>query len=308
VLKKRCLAAGLVDVALSPDGARVAGSSSEAPFTTILDRGMPSRGGRGIASGRSGGGDLWLGEFERGTRTRFTSNTAEDGQPVWSPDGTRIIFASNRDGAVNLCQKASSGGGNEEPLFKSGDNKLPSDWSRDGRFLLYSNYDSKRGENLWVLPLTGDGTSSGQPFSYLSTDFHEGGGRFSPDGRWIAYRSNETGQNEIYVRAFPAPSAVILISSGGGREPRWRRDGRELFYLGPRGQVMAVEVTTSPAFRVIGAARRLFDAPIYGGPARTNSFDVTADGQRFLVNTLPGARTDPGSITVVTNWQSALKR
>ena len=298
---------GLVDVALSPDGTRVAGSSSDVSFVTILGRGSVGRRGRGIAVGGNRSADIWLGEFERGTRIRFTSNAAEDVVPVWSPDGTRIIFASTRDGAVDLYGKASSGGSNEEPLLKSSDYKLPNDWSPDGRFLLYSNFDSKSGEDLWVLPLKGNG-SSGQPGSYLSTDFQEGGGRFSPDGRWIAYRSNETGQNEIYVRAFPTPSGVILISRGGGKEPRWRRDGRELFYLGPQGQVMAVDVTTSPTFRVTGPARRLFDAPIYGGPARTNSFDVTADGQRFLINTNPGAKTDPGSITVVMNWRSALQR
>jgi Tol biopolymer transport system component len=294
---------GLLDIAISPDGTRVAGSTSDLALSVRLGR---AGSGRRIGPSRVGSDDLWIGEFDRGIRTPFTSEASAEGMPVWSPDSKWIIFASNRDGPLSLYRKASNGGSDAELLFKSDDDKWPNDWSRDG-FLLYSSSDSKGGTKLWVLPLKGDGTPSGQPFSYSTTNANEGDGRFSPDGRWVAYESNETGRNEIYVRGFRGPSGVTTISNGGGREPRWRRDGRELFYLGPRGQVIAVDVTTDPAFRVVGAARQLFEAPIYGGPTRRGSFDVAADG-RFLITTGPGAKSDPGTITIVLNWQSTLKR
>jgi eukaryotic-like serine/threonine-protein kinase len=302
-LLNTALKPGLLELALSPDGTRVAGARREP--RAVANSVLVGRPGIGVPGWS---GDVWFGEFERGTSTRFTSNPAGDGMPVWSPDGKRMVFASNRDGPTNLYQKA-TGGGNEEPLFKSGENKLPLDWSRDGRFLLYSSNDSRTGEDLWVLPLKSDGTSSGSPAPFLKTEFNEGEARFSPDARWIAYRSNESGRNEVYVQSFPTSSGgKHLVSNSGGSAPHWRRDGRELFYLEPGGQLMAAEVTLGPEFKVKQTPKGLFVAPIFGGAASVDSWAVTSDGQRFLVNTNVGATFDPGSITVVLNWQSMIKK
>jgi eukaryotic-like serine/threonine-protein kinase len=143
---------------------------------------------------------------------------------------------------------------------------------------------------------------------YLKTEFNEGGARFSPDGRWVAYHADGARkyEYEIYVQSFPQPSGAIRVSSGGGSEPRWRRDGKELFYLGPGGQLMAVDVTTVGSFKVSSSPRRLFGAPIFGGPLIMNSWDVAGDGKRFIVRTNVEAKQDPGSVTIVLNWPSTL--
>jgi Tol biopolymer transport system component/tRNA A-37 threonylcarbamoyl transferase component Bud32 len=302
-LENTALKPGFVDVALSPDGMRAAGSSSDVSMRGVLTGGFIPGG----LSRMPRAANLWIGDLDRGTRRRLTSSTALDGSPVWSPDGQRIVFASNRDGVASLYQIAPSGG-SEHLLLESKANPMPTDWSKDGRFLLYSTFSEKSQEDIWVLPMAGDGSVAGKPFLYISSQFSEGEARFSPDGQWVAYRSNETGQSEVYVRSFPTPSVVVPVSTGGGTEPRWRRDGRELFYHGPRGRIMAVDVATAPVFKVTGEARRLFDAPFFGGPNRPNSFDVDANGSRFLVNASPDGKLDHGSITILLNWQAAAKR
>jgi eukaryotic-like serine/threonine-protein kinase len=265
-------------VSLSPDGIRAA-----------ADR-------RDLGTRRA----IWLYEFARGVSTRLTFDTVDGYAPVWSPDGSRIVFLSGR----TLYQKVSSGAGNEEVLLKSNNAIGLSDWSRDGRFLLYSEEDPKTGWDLWVLPLDGDR----KPMPYLRTAFPETQGVFSPDARWVAYRSAESGSSEIYVRPFPASSGgKWMVSKGGGSQPRWRRDGKELFYVSPDGTLMSVDVTASPAFRP-GVPRSLFQTNMRSS---TNLFryDVTADGQRFLINASTAATAASSApITVVFNWQAGLRK
>lgn len=252
---------------------------------------------------------MWLLDFSRGTSTRFTFGSSVATAAVWSPDGSRIIFASSREGNLDLYQKLASGARDEELLLKSSENKLPTSWSHDGRFLLYYAIDPKTKADLWVLPLNGDK----KPFPFLRTEFNEQYGRFSPDGRWIAYSSDESGRDEIYVRSFSPDAAGTasaaggkwLISNGGGTQPRWRGDGRELYYLAPDGKLMAVQVTTSPVFQA-GVARILFQAPPTIS-ASTPRWDVTGDGKRFLLPA-PTAQSAQAPITVVLNWQAALKK
>jgi dipeptidyl aminopeptidase/acylaminoacyl peptidase len=271
-------------VALSPDGTRMA-----------VSRGDPQNANL----------DIWLIEFARSTSTRFTFDPAPDGMPVWSPDGSRIVFRSNRSGPGDLYQKAASGAGSDEVLLKSPEGKTPSDWSRDGRFLLYSVADPKTKSDLWVLPLQGDR----KPVPYLQTEFNETQGQFSPDGRFIAYRSDESGQSEIYVQPFPMASGgggKWMVSRGGGAQPRWRRDGKELFYIARDRTVMAVDISTSPDFKA-GIPKSLFERAVLPANGLVFRWDVSADGKRFLLNT-PGAEAAAASpITVVLNWQAKLK-
>jgi Tol biopolymer transport system component len=182
-----------------------------------------------------GNTDLWL--LDGARTSRFTFDAAADLFPLWSPDGTRIAFASTRTGTLDLYVKAASGAGVEEVLVASSQAKIPSDWSADGRFLLHFSVDPQTNADLWVLPLEGDRT----PWVLLKTPFSERHGTFSPDGRWVAYQSNESGRNEIYIRPFAGPAASGAsasqvggqwqVSTAGGTFPRWRRDVRELYYL-----------------------------------------------------------------------------
>ena len=276
-------------VSLSPDGTRVAASRGDGNNT-----------------------DIWLHEFARGVSTRFTSDPAYDWLAVWSPNGDRIIFSSQRDGGVyNLYQKASNNASKEEPLLKSNERKFAQDWSPDGRFLLYS-VGGGGVMRLWVLPLEGPEDAPGKPQPYLTTEFYESGGRFAPDGRFIAYASNASGRNEVYVQPFPdASKGKWTVSNSGGVGPRWRRDGKELFYISADSKMMAVEVTTNPTFKVLGAPKVLFQTPIWGGGSVNNvtRYDVTADGKKFLINSEAsevGAAATP--ITVILNWPQLLNK
>ena len=163
--------------------------------------------------------------------------------PVWSPDGSRIIWRSNRDGRYDLYWKAASGAGPDELLLKSSNiSKVPTDWSLDGRFLIYYEIDPKTKRDIWVLPLSGDR----KPFPFLQTESSEAAGQLSPDGRWMAYTSDQSGAFEIYVRSFPSGGGQWQVSTKGGTGPCWRRDGKELFYYAPDGKLMAVEVKSGP--------------------------------------------------------------
>ena len=273
------------DPELSPDGKRLAVERQDA----------------------QGAWDIWLADLVRGTSTRFTFDPASDYLPLWSPDGSQLAFSSNRMGRIfNLYQKPSSGAGNEELLLQSEVNKYVMDGSSDGRFLIYSNQDPKTRHDLWVLPLSGDR----KPFLFLQTQFEEYHARFSPDGRWTAYISNESGKYEVYVQSFPKPSGKWQVSTNGGIQPRWRRDGKELFYLGLDGKLMAVAVK-SDATLEIGAPTALFEArTLYGTAVNISArqeYDVTGDGQRFLLNVdLSDDASNP--ITVVLNWTAGLQK
>jgi serine/threonine protein kinase/Tol biopolymer transport system component len=248
-------------------------------------------------------GDIWILEQAGGTSSRFTFDPAFDTAPVWSPDGTRIVFASSRNGTFSLYQKNSTGAGREEVLLESDHPKIPEDWSADGRYVLYREQDPKTGWDLWVLPLTGDR----KPQSVLSTAFQEIQGRLSPDGRWIAYVSDEPPQ--VYVQSFPPSGNTWQISTGGGFQPRWRSDGKELFFLAgqdsspiPRDvMAVAVDASSNGVFKA-GVPQKLFTVTTGAGSAQLlGSWDVTPDGQRFLVET-PSYTTAVPPVTVVVNW------
>jgi serine/threonine protein kinase len=255
-----------------------------------------------IFDSKSRNADIWIYDLARKVPTRFTFDPAVDGNPLWSPDGNHIVFNSNRKTLYNLYQRASSGAGSEELLYESDHSKVPNDWSADGRFLLYQTIgDPKTGTDLWVLPLSGDR----KPILFLQTEFNEARPAMSPDGKWIAYHSNESGISQVYVRPFPGPGGKYQVSTTSGTRARWRRDGKELYYLGTDSRLMAVEVNSNGQTFVVGAVRPLFETRAVTGT--TNAYDVTADGKRFLVNTVTGqALSSP--ITLVVNWDAELKK
>ena len=288
------------DLELAPDGRRLA--------VSLFDR---ARRGR----------DIWLFDIARGLRTRFTFDPADELAPVWSPDGRRVVFNARRKGHLDLYQKASSGAGAEEELLADGLDKTPLGWSPDGRFILFVAVAPKTGLDLWVLPLFG----GRKPFPFLQTPFNEVPGRFSPDGRWIAYASNESGRNEVYVAPFPGlggtPSAAAAlgtpggkwqVSTAGGNWPRWRRDGKEIFYLAPDNlapdnKLMAAAASGQGSAFEVGAVRPLFETRAIANANQRYPYDVSADGQRFLVNTL-AEETTSAPITLVVNWPALVKK
>ena len=239
-----------------------------------------------------------------GVPSRLTFNPSVEDLPVWSPDGNQILFNSTAGGGPNIYAKASTGAGNEEVLLRSSTAKRPTDWSRDGRFILYDDDDPKNRSDLWALPLFGDK----KPVLLLQTPFAEGQARFSPDGKWIAYISDESGTPEVYVQSFPPSGGKWQVSTNGGFTPRWRRDGKELLYVAPDRRIMSVGVrVTGPTFEV-SSVNVLFVAPVDAvSVAATNRYDVSADGQRFLINA-PFENTSSAPITVVVNWTAGLKK
>jgi serine/threonine protein kinase len=273
-------------VVLSPDGARAAVSQVETA--------------RGF-----GNVDIWVHDFAHGTLDRLTYDPGRAWMPVWAPDGSRIAYTSNR-GNAEIYQKASNGVGNEEVLLKSDEWKRPYDWSPDGHILLYGASLGSERIDLWYLPLAGD---ERKPRPYLQTEFSQSQARFSPDGRFVAYTSNETGRNEVYVRPFPqASGGKWPVSTNGGTEPHWRRDGKELYYISADSKMMVAGVTTIPAFNMLGNPKPLFTVPVLGGGA--TRYDVTADGQKFLIDAAgtDGDAPRRSSITVVLNWPALLKK
>jgi hypothetical protein len=202
--------------------------------------------------------------------------------------------------------RPAGGGGSEEILVQNINPKYPNDWLRDGKLLLYSDQDPKTKRDLWLLPMTGDR----KPSLFLQTEFNESEGKFSPDGQWVAYESDASGKLEVYVRPFrtDGSGSESLVSNGGGSQPRWRKDGKELFYFSNPGKLMAVDVTTTPTFKA-GIPHLLFQAPIFGAGISSEilRWDVTPDGQRFLINTVPEENVS-APITIVLNWQAGLKK
>jgi eukaryotic-like serine/threonine-protein kinase len=267
-------------------------------------------GSRAIVVGPDSQGNyaLWMLDFSRDTTTRFTFGSGAR-YPVWSADGKRVIFASSSRSTYDLYEKPASGASGEELLLKSSENKFPTDVSPDGRFLLYNSVDPHTGHDIWVLPLQG----ARKPFPFLRTQFNEADAHFSPDGHWVAYVSDESGRNEVYVRPFPADlnaanasgaGAKWQVSYGGdgGGDPRWSAYGKKLFFL-DNSAVMEADVTTSPTFQA-STPKALFQAPQQPGEG---AGDYTVDGKKFLF-LAPAGEAAQAPFTVVLNWTAALKQ
>ena len=286
------------DVRISPDGQKLA-SNAHPPG--------------------SSNGDIWVDELVRGVRMRLTIDPGTDhGVPVWSPDGSRIVFGAFQGKArIGIYQKPSNGAGAEELLLppdKPDAQVWPTCWSHDGRFLLYTRGAITLSQaDIWVLPMEGDR----KPRSFVQAVAAAYDGQFSSDGRWVAYTSRESGRDEVYVVPFDAtrilntgPGSISAggggkwqISASGGRCPRWRRDGKEIFYLSPTGQIMAEEVQEKGNSIVVRTAQLLFKSV-----ATASSFapyDVTPDGKKFVINALSEGNSP---LIVIVNWMANLKK
>jgi eukaryotic-like serine/threonine-protein kinase len=245
--------------------------------------------------------DIWVLDLNRGVPSRLTFDKAFDLTPVWSPDGRRIAFGSNRRGTFDPYVKLASATEEEELLVSDVEAGPPSDWSQDGRFILYARQRGPDRDDIWALPLEG----GRKPFPVVETTFNEENGQFSPDGKWIAYQSDESGSVEIYVQPFPGPGPKIRISGAGGVQARWRSDGKELFYLGPDDRLMAVPILLDRDNVDVGMPMPLFATNLRNNPVAprfhyARHYMVSPDGQRFLVNV---AKEVTLPITLILNWK-----
>jgi len=250
--------------------------------------------------------DIWIYDFNRNVSTRFTFDKNPEFSPIWSPDGKTIVYCSPRkQGRMDLFMKASNGESGEVLLQEDIFNKYPSDWSRDGRFILYNGNNSLNRSDtwgdIWVLPM--EQNTPGEPFLFLQTSFSESDAVFSPDGKWVAYKSNESGLDEIYIRPFPGPGGKLKVSTNGGRTPRWSDDGKELFYDQPPGEIYAVDVNTHASSIEVGKAHQLF---LFNVNVINATFDVINNGQLFLVQSSGAPIKAP--LTLVVNWTEQLTK
>lgn len=246
--------------------------------------------------------DIWVIDLERGLPTRFTFDAAAEDDPAWSPDGSYILFSSNRGGTRKIYRKLANGSGNEELISDEiSVNTSGIDWSPDGKITLFASQDTKTLSDIWVLPMTG----GEKPSPLLQSEFNEGNGHFSPDGRFFAYSSSESGRLDVYIQSFPLGGGKWRVSTGGGSQAVWRRDGKELYYMSTDTKLMAVPVKLDGTPE-IGAATPLFQTEVeYFLPA--HRYAATADGQRFLINA-PAEATSQAPYVVVLNWTSTLKK
>ena len=266
---------GYVNVVISPDG-RYAAVDVQGPTANI-----------------------WVHDLGRNTLTQLTSGGSSQA-PVWTPDGKRVVYRGTRAGFRNLFWKPADGSGEEERLTTDEGIHTPSSWSPDGKWLAFVEM-TLTGGDLWVLPIDGDR----KPRVFLKTPFNEVSPRFSPDGQWLAYASDESSRTEIYVRPFPGPGAKSQISTDGGIEPLWSRDGRELFYVNG-DKMMAVDISTRPTLTA-GTPRVLFEGRSERSPNFVTAYDVSADGRRFLKVRRAVAEQTAAQVNVVVNWLEELK-
>jgi Tol biopolymer transport system component len=267
-----------------------------------------SRDGRRLAMHRTVNGnvDIWLLETGRGALSRFTSHVANEIHPLWSPDGSRLRFSSNRTGEYALYERSATGPADETLVMAMASKWCtgctPTDWSPDGRVMLFTRRAATANSDIWILPLA----AGEEPFPYVETEFDERDAQFAPDGRWIAYSSTESGRSDVYVRAFPGPGAGMPISINGGAQPRWRPDGKELFFIGLDDRLMAVPVTlpSDGGSFDAGTPVPLFATHVGGAvhPGSRQQYVVSRDGQRFLMNTVVEG-TASTSITLIANWR-----
>ena len=269
------------EVRLSPDGQKLAVTRSDERTTS---------------------GDIWIQDLTRDTAARFAFGSNDDSNGVWSPDGKRIAYFSCCEGAATAqvmatlrVKEVNDSGKGQTPLGPGF--QVPNDWSPDGRFIVFSQSNGGNTKpNLWMLS-----TGGGQPTPFLESPFSEEDARFSPDGRWMAFTSDETGRNEVYVTRTEHPEEKWRVSTAGGRNAVWRRDGKEIFYLGPDKSLMAVAVKGGEPFGA-GTPVSLFRNDFI------HSFDVSADGQRFIVSSASGVQAQSTPFTIVINWSAELNR
>jgi len=268
----------LINHRISPDGQRLA--------VAVLDSSVANY-------------KLWVYDLFREKETRLTFGSNRDNYPIWAPDGKSLVFASIKKGPYDMFEKRSDTTGSEEPVLQTDAAKYPSDWSLDGRFIAYTPGNSKTA--VWIFPRFGDR----KPYIFLQGDFNIGEAHFSPDGHWLAYSSDESGRSEIYVTPFPGGGSKWQISAAGGSGPRWRRDGKELFYMAADSTLIAAEVDTSGSVFQVGALRPLFHLVLRTGVTRLDlsgfvGYDAAPDGKWFVVNSPPAGNPPP--ITLITNW------
>lgn len=241
--------------------------------------------------------DVWVYDAVRGARTRLSADPAVEMLPVWSPLGEEVAFGSYRAGNSDVFLRSADAGAAERVLAQEAQHERVSDWSRDGQYILYSLLDPDNGDDLRYLKRNDEGAWEQHPF--LQTSFHERAPKLSPDGRYVAYLSDESGRDEVYVRPFPAGGRKWAVSANGAAQLRWRRDGQELFYV-EAGTLVAVPVRTEPEFWV-GTPTRLFAHAAFTQWIDAN-YDVSADGQRVLLPERVGAQGGERRIHVVQNW------
>ena len=262
--------------------------------------------GRQVAvelSDQQNNGDIWLYDLSKPVASRFTFDPINESHPVWSPDDSRIVFSSHRKSELaDLYEKSTGGTGNAEVLlFDESEELSPTDWSRDGNFIVMNRGVGQGNIDLWVFSI-----QEQEVAPVVATPFREAAGRFSPDGQWMAYVSDESGQPEIYVQPFPGPGGKLQVSTSGGSMPSWSHDGRELFFIAPDESLMRSEIKRRPELD-IGIPQALFVTQIKHQDEVHHQYDVSPDGQRFLINTLL-EEEDATSITLVLNWFEELKR
>ncbi|HSB36270.1 MAG TPA: hypothetical protein VLH41_05300, partial [Thermoanaerobaculia bacterium] len=276
-------AGSFVEFSLSPDGTRVVACAT---------------------GGKTSEQNVWMLDLARNTLSRLSFGTGEEASPVFSPDGAQIAYSSDRNGKADIFVRAASGVGSEELVWKSGENKWPDDWTKDGRALLVESQSPRSQMDVWLLPLAGER----KPVPLLTSPVNESHSALSPDGRFFSYSSDETGRSEVYVQSFPPGGGKWQVSTGGGDQALWRRDGKELFYLSSDGRLMAVPVSTSPTFSA-GSPAALFNAATGEiTPSGIRNFYIPApDGSKFLVLTYArGGKA--GTLHLVLNWNGELGR
>ena len=243
---------------------------------------------------------IWIYNFERGTSTRLATEGSSQ-IPIWTPDGRRLAYRETRTGTRNVFWTMADGSGAEERLTTGEGNQSPTSWSPDGQALAIVDNSTTGATHLMLLRLSDHKL---QPL--LHTPFNEGGGQFSPDGRWLAYASDESGRFEVYVQAYPGPGGKWQISTDGGTGPIWNRSGLELFYRSAN-KLMAVNVTTHPSFSS-GKPKMLFEGSFLSEGPVFPSYDVSPGGQRFLmIQPVDQGQTASTQINVVLNWTEELK-
>ena len=264
----------------------------------------------GVLDPSVGNYKMWVYDVFREKETRLTFGPDRVSSPLWAPDGNALVYGANKKGPYDIFEKRTDSTGSEQVLLQSDTSKFPTDWSADGRFVAYSASVGTSKMEMWILPRSGER----KPFVFLQGDFNVGEGRFSPDGRWLAYTSDESGRAEVYVTPFPSGASKWQVSTGGGSNPRWRHDGKEVFYLAANSELTAAEVGTSGSVFQVGAVRPLFHILLRTGPSRLElsptsgqiGYDAAPDGKWFVVNSpLAGS---PPPITLVTNWAAELKK